>query len=259
MLRKQWDEALRDFDRCIQLNPKDPAGHTGRGGVNYLKGDYKEAVEDYTQAVELLPGDARPLAQRGYAYASLGDTDKAMADFEAALKLNPKDAPALLGRAELRRSAKNWKDALTDYDTLLTVEPKDFRAMLGRASAFYGSGEIGKALTDYAEIIRRYPAEAQPFNDYAWLLATGTNDGLRNGQQAVELAKQACALTEYKNPGYLDTLAAAYAEKGEFGDALKWQEEAVKQAGEENAEMQADLKSRVELYRQKKPYREILK
>lgn len=256
VLRKELDDALADFERCIQLNPKDPAGHTGRGGVNYLKGDFKEAVEDYTQAVDLLPKDPQPRAQRGYAYAGLGDMDKAMVDFNAALGMNPKDLPALLGRAEIYRSKKQWSDALKDYQSILTAAPGDFRALLGSASSLYGSGDLEKALGAYAELLQRFPTEAQPFNDCAWLLATAVKDNVRNGQRAVQLASQACELTSYQNAGYLDTLAAAFAEKGEFDTAIKWQEEAVKAAAKETPETQADIKSRIELYKQKKPYRE---
>jgi tetratricopeptide (TPR) repeat protein len=259
VIRRELDDAIHDFDRCIQLNPKDPAGHTGRGGVNYLKGDFKEAIEDYTQAVELLPKDGRPRTQRGYAYAGAGEKDKALADFDAALKIDSKDAPALLGRAELRRGNKQWKESLADYQTLLGIAPGDYRAMLGVASAYYGSGDLEKALGAYGELIQRFPTEAQPFNDYAWLLATGVKDNVRDGKRALELAHQACLMTEYKNPGYLDTLAAAFAEKGEFANAVKWQEEAVKAAAEEPEEVQADIKSRVEIYKQNKPYREVQK
>lgn len=259
VLRRELDPALKDFDRCIQLDPRDPAGHTGRGGVNYLKGDFKEAIEDYTQAVELMPKDSRPLAQRGYAYAGAQEMDKALADFNAAVTLNAQDLPALLGRAEIYRSRKQWKDSLTDYEKILTIAPSDYRALLGAASSLYAAGELEKARGIYTELTQKFPNEAQPFNDFAWLLATGMKDEVRNGQRAVELANQACEMTEYKNAGYLDTLAAAFAEKGEFANAIKWQEAAIKAAGEEPEEVQADIKSRVELYKQNKPYREAQK
>ena len=154
---------------------------------------------------------------------------------------------------------KKWNQALTDYDAVLKETPGDFRALIGRASVHYGAGDVEKALSDYAEITKQFPDEAQPFNDYAWLLATGPKDDLRSGSRAVELANQACKLTEYKNSAYLDTLAAAYAENGDFDNAVKWQREAVKLAGDEPPDVQEDLKSRIPLYEGKKPYREVIK
>lgn len=260
MVRRDLTAALLDFDLCVNLNPDDMLAYNGRGSVHFLQGKYKEAVADYTKAMSLKPTkDARTLAQRGYAYAGLGDSEKAGADFEEALKLDPKEGAALLGRAELRRTKKDWAAALADYDAALALAPDDFRGLLGRAAVYFGSGALEKALTAYAEVEKRYPDEPQPFNDHAWLLATGTKDGLRDGARAVELASRACELTQWENPAYLDTLAAAYAEKGDFSAALKWQELAVKLSDNEPPDVQTDIKSRIALYEKKEPYREVLK
>ena len=76
----------------------------------------------------------------------------------------------------------------------------------------------------------------------------------RDGKKAVELAKRACDLTEWKEPGVLDTMAAACAEAGDFDGAVKWQSqaEAIFPAGKEKAEGAA----RLQLYKARKPYRE---
>jgi hypothetical protein len=60
----------------------------------------------------------------------------------------------------------------------------------------------------------------------AWNLATGP-ENLRDGKRAITHAKKACELTDYRNPGALETLAAAHAEAGNFKEAVRWQKEAI--------------------------------
>ena len=76
---------------------------------------------------------------------------------------------------------------------------------------------------------------------------------MRNGEIAIKLARAACELSQWRDPAYIDTLAAAYAEAGQFGDAVKWQEEAVKQLGGQPSSQE---RARLALYRQGLPYRQ---
>lgn len=100
-----------------------------------------------------------------------------------------------------------------------------------------------------------------PDNDYwlnnkAWLLATCPVADCRDGQQAVELATQACELTSYGHAGYVDTLAAAYAETGDFESAVKWQEKAVELNQEGFFGSVEEFRARLDLFRNQQPYRE---
>jgi len=93
--------------------------------------------------------------------------------------------------------------------------------------------------------------DAQTYNNLAWLFATAKVPGFRNGEKAVVLALKACELSEWKNPGYLDTLAASYARVGDFGNATKWQEKAL-QIFEKGKK--AEAQERLNLYRQHRPW-----
>lgn len=112
-------------------------------------------------------------------------------------------------------------------------------------------GTYGAAVKDYE---RGYPAlkdDADFMNRYAWLLATCPQDDVRDGAKAITLAQRAVELTDGKEAGFVDTLAAAYAETGDFAEAVKWQARAVALAPDEQ-----ELAAHLRLYQAGRPYHE---
>jgi tetratricopeptide (TPR) repeat protein len=112
------------------------------------------------------------------------------------------------------------------------------------------------AIRDYEEVLRRAPESPGALNDFAWTLATNPKDAVRDGRKAVELAKKACHASDYKHAPTIDTLAAAYAEAGEWSDAVKWQEEALRMAEKSHPDDVKGMRERVALFKEKKAYRE---
>ena len=86
----------------------------------------------------------------------------------------------------------------------------------------------------------------------AWFLSVCPDEDYRDGKKAVEYAEKALKMTGEKDWNFIDTVAAAYAENGEFDKAIELQKKAVEYAPEKE---RASYESRLKLYESKKPYR----
>jgi len=88
---------------------------------------------------------------------------------------------------------------------------------------------------------------------YAWVLSTSSINLLRDGPAAIALAQRALAAERQKDPNALATLAAAYAEAGQFTNAIAVQREALTRLQDTN--LQADFSTRLRLFESNTPYR----
>ena len=145
--------------------------------------------------------------------------------------------------------------AIADYTETIRLEP-DGPDGCPRVANLGETSEYAKAIADYTEAIRIDPEDPSAYNNRAWLWATCPDAPHRDGKQAVASATRACELTDWKDASDLDTLAAAYAETGDFDAAVKWQEKAIKAYTEEKD--RAEFASGGPL-RAKKPYRDEAK
>lgn len=122
-----------------------------------------------------------------------------------------------------------------------------------RGVAWYHSARYNEALNDYIEALRLEPASMDANNQLAWMLSVCPDQKYRNASKALDLAKKAVAVSE--GPTTLDTLAAAYAESGDFKAAVEIQEKVVAQAKASGTEELKKYMQRLEAYKNRRPWR----
>ena len=142
-------------------------------------------------------------------------------------------------------------------DSMRSLEKAMARAFYLRANRNYKlGGPVDKTLTGYMVAVRVDPNLAVAFHDLARLQATNSTGEFRNGIKAIEHATKACELTGWKNPLYIETLASAYAETGDFDSAVSWQKKAIDLfSREERKTYQERMKTRLTAYYSGSPYR----
>ncbi|HOW53478.1 MAG TPA: tetratricopeptide repeat protein [Syntrophorhabdaceae bacterium] len=110
-----YEEALKDYDKAIRYNPKDPVAYAGRGYVYQKMGNHEKAIADYTRAIELDPADDELYLIRGLAYFLKGDNDRAITDYSKAIEVDPSNSDAYLNRAQSYELKGNKEQAVKDY------------------------------------------------------------------------------------------------------------------------------------------------
>ena len=93
--------------------------------------------------------------------------------------------------------------------------------------AYAGTGRFELAVDDGLRAIELDAGSASAHNNLAWILATGHDPAFRDNVKAVQHATRGCEISEWKDAGYMDTLAAAYAEAGDFESAVRVIREAI--------------------------------
>jgi len=125
---------------------------------------------------------------------------------------------------------------------------------LRRQTAWHFKREYGKAIADFSQASRLDPQRPTNYMDLAWLQATCPDERYRNGKKAVENAEKYRRLTKSEDIQPVVRLACAYAESGDFAKAREWAEKAIAMARDDKDKQ--ELRARLELFKQNKPYRE---
>ena len=267
------DAAFDDLNKAIELNNRDYEALVMRGEIHYLRGDTEKANRDISDSLLIEPNSVGGVMMRSMVAAREQRYSDAITDMEMLVRASPTNTAWIKQLANYYQLDDRPRLAIRLLSELIESDPKDWESMRYRGDALLSVGEHANAIADYEAALKtleeqRGETEDDPKLDYdysgllnnlSWVFATSPNDELRDATRALELGLKACEVTDYKAPHILSTLAAAYAENGDFENARKWSAKSVELASEDedsDQEQLEHLKKELESYQQDKPWRE---
>jgi tetratricopeptide (TPR) repeat protein len=289
MMDDKLEAAEEAFDRAIKLDPDSSGAFLQRARVRAMRGDRPEAIADLDKAIRIAPDEVVPLVLRARIHQQAGDSERAAADLERVLAKHPDHPAAIELRGLIAAERNDYPAAIRDFRKLVAQKPDDavligqlgmlylaakqprlairrftrsielddtnFASWRGRSDAEISIGDHKAARADLEKAMELKPDDSGVLNNLAWLLATSPDEAIRDGKRAIELARKACEETTWKQPHIISTLAAGYAETGDFAEAKKYSKQAVESEGS-SPEVKTQLEGELASYEAEKPWRE---
>lgn len=262
-INKEPELAKADLDKVLEMSKDDAEGFLLRAQAEIDSDDIEAARKDIDAAIEIAPDSVKAIFMRSRVAAGQKRYGDAIKDIQLIVKNQPKETPnldLLMELGLLYSMDDRPAEAIKVFSQVTKLDSENWQAYRMRGDTFLAIKDYTKAIADFEKALKLAPKDQDErsgiLNNLSWTLSTSLTDDVRDGKRALELGLEACELTDYKKPHILSTLAAAYAEVGEFDKAVEWAGKAV-ELGTENKEPQLEqLKEELESYRKKEPWRE---
>ncbi len=223
-------KAMEDFDAAVRLDPRRWKSYHHRGVCYALQGKFQEALRDFSKTIELRPEYDKAWFNRGEVHYELGDFAKAIEDYDQAILLQADDAGFYTSRGNAYFQLRRFPQALADYGQAVSLDPENPEMYANRGDAYRAIRQWQKAADDFRQAIDLNSKFGRAYQSAAWLMATCPDPQFRNPELAVRAAERAIELDGSAAYIYLDTLAAALANSGQFERAQQVQRRAIETA-----------------------------
>ena len=236
----QLDEAERYYRQALKARPDSADVHNNLANLLARQGRLDEAVEHYRLALAIRPNYGEAHNNLANRLVALGRFDEAERHYRQVLEIMPNCVEALAGLGNALSRQGRLDEAVEQYHQALEIRPNDAGVRNNLRKVSTEEANLAVTLEEYRKSLERKPDDAATANNLAWLLATCPSASLRNGTEAVEIARRVNRLAGGNQPAVLDTLAAAYAETGRFPEALSTAHRALELAVRQNKPSLAD-------------------
>ena len=246
------EEAVSAYEQALAVKPDYADAINNLGIVYGRSGDVDGAIAQYKKVLTRAPDYYRAHYNLANAFSEKGLIEAAITEYEKALSINPGYERARRSLMDAYARKQSLDQKIGAYENTLAANIADATLHNTLGDLYLKKGMIGEAIDQFRQAIVLRPDYAIAYNYLAWIYATSFHDRYRNGREAVALAIRACELTEFKNAYFLDTLAAAFAEAGDFKSAVLYQEKTLAMSQEKE---QSALRARLRRYQSGQAYR----
>jgi tetratricopeptide (TPR) repeat protein len=259
-----WESSEMLWNHTLAITTDNDTAHNNLGYRFLRRGELDRAISHFETALKIRSGNAS--AHYNFGGALIENTlatalarkdllDEAIGHYEKAAKLRPDYGDAYLNLGSVLFGQGRIGEAIAQWQKALATLPNDAGFHTALANAFLTRGLQKDAIAEYEHAARIAPDDPVPGNNLAWLLATSFDASIRDGNRAMEFAKHAVQLSRGKDPNYLRTLAAAFAEKGRFAEAKETARQALQTAQRQsNSTLANALQDEIALYELRLPY-----
>jgi tetratricopeptide (TPR) repeat protein len=263
-----WRNSETLWTHALAVTADNDVAHNNLGYLCVDRGKIDEAILHFEAAARIRSGKRNPHYDAGSAFMQMnladalarkGRSDEAMAHYEEAIRLQPYYADAYYNRGNVLFANGRVDDAIADWEKTLQIQPDDADAYTGLGNAVLRKGLLHEAMANYEKALALAPEDPHSRINIAWVLATAPDASIRDGRKAVEFAKKAVELSNTNDPKFLRALAAAYAEAGQFSEAIEVTQRAKAVAtSQSNLEIAHVLQNDIALYQMGLPLRQTL-
>lgn len=175
-IQKDYENALHDFNKAIDINPKFAPSFANRGQVYFKIKKYDQAGRDFEKAIELGPRNPYYYHIQGHLFTKTQNYEKALRDYEKAIELDPYDEYSYLYRGNLLLLTENFTQALIDFNRYVEMNPKDEKGYIQRAVVLTHLLEFKAAVADLKQAIKICPTNKLAYFNLANIQFKHTNN-----------------------------------------------------------------------------------
>jgi len=219
--QKKYDEAMAHYNAALKLNPDSAVAQNNLARLLHTLGKLDAAVEHYHAALEIDPKLALAHNNLGILLIQKGKLKEGAVQLREAMRLDPTNSETRLNLAFALNQQQQWPEAADLFSKIVRGDLPDPKAHYEFAVALAHLKRAREAMSQYASALLMQPDFPDALDGLAWILSADANPDFRNGPEAVKMSERACELTGRNDPAKLKTLAAAYAETGQFEAAIK--------------------------------------